>query len=348
MSGGLGAGVAREGYEGAGSARDGGRREDQVREVEPSGRTGPVGEGTAPGRRGGPEGRWWRLRLLVRMPLPLVCTVVLALLVLVAVFGAPFAWKDVRSQDLQYRFLGPFHVSHGWLYFLGADSLGRSMIAELVYGARSSFIVACSAVAISAVVGSSIGLFSGYYGGWVDAIVMRFADIIIAFPSLLFAMALLYVVGPSMESLILVLSVSRIPMYMRVCRGQTLAVKEQTFVEASRAAGATRRRIMWFDVLPLVVPTLLTVALLEVAVVILVAAALSFLGVGLQPPNLDWGVMLSNGINYMSAAWWMTVFPGVAIMLTALCANIVSNWLRAIGDPLQRAILTASVTRWSE
>jgi peptide/nickel transport system permease protein len=279
--------------------------------------------------------RWHRTRLLVRMPLPMTAACVLLLLVLVAAIGPIFLGHQANEQHLEYRFLRPFSLSHGFSYVLGADSLGRSMLLELIEGARTSLTIAAASVGISAFLGFAIGLVSGYFGGWVDAAVMRLSDVIHTMPSLLLALAILYVLQPSVRNLILVLALTRIPVYMRVARAQTLEVRERVFVEAARAIGSTTRRIIVRDIRPLVSPTILTVAMLEIANVILAAAGLSFLGVGLQRPNVDWGIMVSDGRAYLSQAYWVTLFPGVAIVITALSANILSNWLRAVEDPSQ-------------
>jgi peptide/nickel transport system permease protein len=306
----------------------------------------PPGTGAAdvPGGRLG-QPRWQKLRLLVRMPVPFGSALLLVIGVLVAVIGAPFAFGPANDQNLGYRLLPPFHPGHGWLYVLGADGLGRPLLAEVVYGARTSFLVAGAAVAVAAVAGSVIGMMSGYYGGWLDTAVMRVSDVIVTLPSLLLALAVLFVLSPSMTNLIIVLAVTRLPVYMRTARAQTLSIREQVFVEASRAIGARTSRIVLRDIRPLVVPTILTVSMLEIANVILAAAGLSFLGVGLQRPNIDWGSMISEGREYLASAWWVTVWPGLAIVLTALLANIVSNWLRAVGDPVMNGLLTAASAR---
>jgi peptide/nickel transport system permease protein len=285
---------------------------------------------------------WKRLRLLVRTKLALAAACILALLILIAVFGAPFAFEAANHEDLMLRFLPPFGLGHGALYLLGGDSLGRSVLAGLVYGARTSFLVAGSAVLLSACIGSTLGLLCGYRGGWLDATLMRVGDVIVTLPSLLLALAVLYLLGPRISNVIAVLAVSRLPVYMRTARAQTLAIREWTFIEAARGLGARAGRIIWYDVRPLVVPTILTLAMLELANVMLALAALSFLGVGLQRPNVDWGTMVAEGRLYLERAWWVTVFPGLAVLTTALSANIVSNWLRAVGDPLQSAVMPGS------
>lgn len=294
-------------------------------------------------RSGAP--RWARLRLLVRTPLPLASAVLLALLTVVAVLGPLLAAEAAERQDLDLRFAAPFDLSHGWLYVLGGDALGRSVLAQLAVGARATFLVAGCAVALAAVVGFVAGLVCGYRGGWLDASIMRIADVLHTLPSLLLALAVLFVLSPSMTNLIVVLAITRLPVYMRVARAQALEIRERVFVEAARAIGASSWRIMFRDVRPLITPTVLTVSMLELAQVMLAAAGLSFLGVGLQRPDVDWGTMVAEGRGVLAEAWWVTVFPGLAVVVTALAANILSNWMRAAGDPLQGALLAASTLR---
>lgn len=286
--------------------------------------------------------KWPRLRLLLRMPLPLAAACCLIIMVLLAIFVAPIVFDFASRQNLHYRFLPPFSMTGGFLYILGGDALGRSVLAELIVGSRTSFMVAGSAVLISAVCGFAIGLVSGYIGGWFDAIIMRLGDIIVTLPSLLMALAVLFVLSPSATNLVIVLSISRLPVFLRTARAQTLSMREWTFVEVSKSIGASPSRIIWSDIRPLITPTIMTVAMLEIGQTMLAIAGLSFLGVGLQRPDVDWGTMVAEGRQYMQSAWWVTVFPGIAIMLTAFSANILSNWLRAVGDPTQAGALFAN------
>jgi peptide/nickel transport system permease protein len=284
-----------------------------------------------------------RLRVLLKMPLQLTAAILLALLVTIAIAVAPFFKSAANSQDLDFRFLAPFSLAHGWLYVLGADGLGRSELAQLFFGTRTSFLIAGCVVLTSSVVGSSIGILCGYVGGWVDAALMRIADVVVALPTLVIALAVLFVLSPSVVNLVIVLSLSRLPVYMRTTQAQTLSLRERVFVEASRSLGATSSRIIRKDIAPLVLPTVLTLAMLEIAGVMLAAAGLSFLGVGLQRPNADWGTLVSDGRNYLTNAWWLTVFPGLAIAMTSLSANLLANWLRAMADPNQSGRLVSKI-----
>ena len=257
-------------------------------------------------------------------------------LVVIALVGPLFVTDAANLQNLSLRFLEPFTLDEGWAYVLGADSLGRPMLLQLVVGARTSLVVAVITVAISALLGFAIGLVSGYFGGWVDTVLMRLADILHTIPSLLLALAVLYVLQPSIGNLILVLAITRIPVYLRTARAQTLELRERVFVESARSIGSTDLRILIKDIAPMVGPTIRTLSMLEVANVLLAAASLSFLGVGLQRPDVDWGMMVADGRSYLSSAWWVTVLPGLTIVITALAANVLSNWLRAVEDPAQR------------
>lgn len=279
-----------------------------------------------------------RWRMFWNTPTAVGAAVWLTLLTAVAVVLPFFVTTAANRQDLGLRFVPPFGLDHGLAFVLGADSLGRPMLLQLIVGARTSLLVATAAVLLSAAIGFFVGVVSGYLGGWVDMILMRLADVLHTVPSLLLALAVLYVLEPSVINLVLVLAITRIPVYLRTTRAQTLELRERVFVEFSRSIGAARWRIMFRDVAPMVVPTLRTVAMLEISNVILAAASLSFLGIGLQRPDVDWGMMVADGRAYLSAAWWATVLPGAVIVVTALSANILSNWLRAVEDPTQSAM----------
>ncbi|BBY87253.1 ABC transporter permease [Mycolicibacterium tokaiense] len=285
------------------------------------------------------------LKLLIRSASALASLIWLLALILIAAVFPLFITDAANHQDLALRFLPPFTVDHGLSFVLGADSLGRPILLQLIVGARTSLLVAACTVALSALVGTVIGIVSGYYGGWADTVLMRLADILHTVPSLLLALAVLYVLQPSITNLVLVLAVTRIPVYLRTARAQTLELRERVFVESSRSIGASDWRIMAKDITPMVTPTMRTLAMLEVANVILAAASLSFLGIGLQRPDVDWGMMVSDGRSYLSVAWWVTVFPGLTIVATALAANLLSNWLRAIEDPTQRGFFVKPAKR---
>lgn len=286
-----------------------------------------------------------RVGMFLQSPLAILSAAWLVLLIVVGLVGPTFVAEEANRQNLMMRFVEPFSLEHGFAYILGSDSLGRPMLLQLIVGAQTSLIVAAFSVAISAVLGFGIGIASGYFGGWTDHALMRLADILNTIPSLLLALVVLYVLQPSVINLIIVLAITRIPVYLRTGRAQALELRERVFVEASHAVGAGAWRIILRDIAPMVLPTMRTLAMLEIGTVILAAASLSFLGIGLQRPDVDWGMMVADGRAYLETAWWATVLPGVFVVLTALAANILSNWLRAVEDPSQSALFIRKPTR---
>jgi peptide/nickel transport system permease protein len=197
-------------------------------------------------------------------------------------------------------------------------------------------MVAAGAVALSAVVGTLLGLVAGFSSPRVNQAIMRLADVIMSFPSLLIAVIVLYILGSSILNLMLVLAITRIPVYLRTTRAEVLEIRERMFVQAARVMGASSRRILFRHILPVVLPTLTTLATLDFAYVMLAESALSFLGIGIQPPEITWGLMISQGRQYLTNAWWLSFWPGLAIILTTMSLNLLSNWLRIALDPVQR------------
>jgi len=197
-------------------------------------------------------------------------------------------------------------------------------------------MVAAGAVALSATVGTFLGLVAGFSSPRVNQIIMRLADVIMSFPSLLIAVIVLYILGSSILNLMLVLAITRIPVYLRTTRAEVLEIRERMFVQAARVMGASSKRILFRHILPVVLPTLTTLATLDFAYVMLAESALSFLGIGIQPPEITWGLMISQGRQYLTNAWWLSFWPGLAIILTTMSLNLLSNWLRIALDPVQR------------
>ena len=258
--------------------------------------------------------------------------------VAVSAIAAPLlAPHDPLRQDLPQRLMPPGAVLDGITHLLGTDSLGRDVLSRIIYGARVSLTVAFVAVAMAGLTGVVAGLLSGYYRGTVDAVLMRLADVILSVPFLLLAIATVAVLGPNFTNLILVLGCTRWPRYARVTYAQTLAVREQEFVHAERALGASDGRILARHLLPNVLSPIMVVATLEVGLMIIFEAALSFLGLGVQPPAPSWGGMLSEGRDYLATAWWLATFPGLAIMVTVLAANLVGDGMREVLDPRARS-----------
>jgi peptide/nickel transport system permease protein len=221
------------------------------------------------------------------------------------------------------------------------------MLGRLIVACRTTLSVAVPAVVISAVVGSVIGMWAGFYRGWRETVAMRVADVIMSFPSLLLAVVVLYVFSPSAANIVVVLAITRIPVYLRTARAESAELSSRVFVDAARTFGAGGRSIITRHVLPIVLPTLLTVATLDFCYVMLAESSLSFLGIGIQPPDVSWGLMVSQGRTYLHTAWWLSFFPGLAIVITTVSATILAAWARIAGDPAQRWRLTVPQKRLS-
>ncbi len=281
-----------------------------------------------------PRPRLWRY--LAADPLAVAAAAWLALVAIAILAGLTFLADDAIAMDLRARNLAPFQPAHGWLNILGTDSLGRSMVARLTVAGSATLAIAVSSVLASLVLGTAIGIVAGYFGGRIGSLLMRLGDVILSFPLMLLALVVLFVLGPSILNLVLVMAVIRIPVYARVARAEVLEIRERLFVDAARALGARAPWILRTHVLPLVLPTLLTVASLNLAIVMLFESGLSFLGLGVQPPAASWGLMVAQGRAYLAQAWWLACFPGLAIMLTTMAFNILSSWFRTVSDPAQR------------
>lgn len=281
------------------------------------------------------------LRALVRDPIVLLAVIFLIVLVIAALFANVLAPYDPLLPNVFAGRLPPLSESSGLggvaqFHVLGTDALGRDMLTRLMYGARASVSVGVVAVVISGTIGATLGLIAGYYGGRLESVIMRTVDAFMAVPSLLIALFVLFLIGGGLFNMVLILAVVRWVVYARLARGITLSYRESAFVEAARAIGASDMRIMFRHILPNMLSPLLVLATLEIALMILAEAGLSFLGFGLQPPQPSWGLMIARGREYLREAWWMITFPGLAIFLTTLSLNLLANWLRTITDPVQR------------
>lgn len=269
-------------------------------------------------------------------PLALASAVFLVIVVLAAIAAPLLVPEGAQRTRLPLRNFPPFSLEHGLPYILGADNLGRSILHRLIVGARNTLTIAALAVFFSAIAGAALGLIAGYFGRLPEQIIMRVADILSSFPSLLLALVVLYVVGSNIRDIILVLAIAGTPIYIRATRAEVLEIRERLFVAAARAIGAPPRRIVLRHILPLIVPTLLTIASLEFAAVILAESTLSFLGLGLRLPDYSWGSMVAAGREYLSTAWWVAFWPGLAITLTTVSLNALASFVRLAGDPRQR------------
>jgi peptide/nickel transport system permease protein len=290
----------------------------------------PMPEELAPMRR-----EWWVfVRRLARRRTSLFGLVVVAVVVLTALAAAFVTPFDPVEQNIGERLKAPLtRNAEGRVHLLGTDHLGRDILARIVFGARPALLVGFAAVAISGVLGMLSGLVAGYFGGRVDDILMRLADIQLAFPFILLAIAVIGVLGPSLTTIICVIGVSSWVVYARIVRGAALSLREREFVQAAQALGSRDGRILLRHVLPNVFTPWLVVATLDMARVIVIESALSFLGLGVQPPTPTWGGMLADGRVYISTAWWLATFPGLAILITVLGINLFGDGLRDTLDP---------------
>lgn len=277
------------------------------------------------------------LTSLLANPVALVSLVVLVLIVVAALAAPYIAPYDPAAQSLRLRLRPPSWLPGGEPgHLLGTDALGRDMLTRVLYAARVSILVGVLAVAIQTVIGVGVGLVSGYYGGAVDNVFMRIADVQQAIPFLVLVVAVAAVVGPSFTNTVLILGVTGWVTYGRIVRAQVLSLAQQEFVTASRALGGRDGRIMLRHLLPNLVAPITVVATLTISAMILIEASLSFLGLGVPPPTPTWGGMVADGRNYLVTAWWVSVFPGAAIFITVLVINLVGDWLREALDPTLR------------
>ena len=257
--------------------------------------------------------------------------IVLALIVLVALFAPELAPYDPVEQDYGRVLLPPSGA-----HLLGTDQFGRDVLSRIMVGSRQSLQVATIAILISTLVGTTAGLVSGFFGGWVDMAIQRLIDIQLAFPGILFALAVVSVLGPGLRNAMIAVGVSLVPSFARMVRGSVLSVRENVYVEAARVTGATRRRIVVHHILPNVLAPIMVLATVAIAWAILIGASLSFLGLGAQPPSPEWGAMLNAGRSHLTSNPHVAVSPGIAIMLVVLGFNLLGDGLRDALDPRLR------------
>ena len=271
-------------------------------------------------------------------------------LVLPAIFAPYVAPHDPRQGDVLDRLQPPVWVGDkvvddvvvkkggSWDHILGTDKIGRDMLSRIIYGARVSMIVALISIASGALVGTTLGLIAGYFGGGWDNLIMRLVDIKLSIPSILLALVLVAIMGPSFATIIIVISLLLWTRYARLVRGEALRLKSQDFIARAKVAGASTPRILARHIFPNVVNTIIVLATLEIGQVILLEATLSFLGAGLPPDKAAWGLMIAEGRALIIAAWWVAFFPGLAILLTVLSMNLLGDWMRDKLDPKLRNV----------
>ncbi len=280
-----------------------------------------------------------RRRLARLRGLPLLPGAILLVVVLLGAFGPLISPHSPRDADLARSLMPPAWSEGGtWDYPLGTDQQGRDILSRIIAGARISLIVGFMAVAVAGGLGSVVALLGGYYGGWVDAVLGRVVDTMLSMPFLMVAIVMAQVLSPGIRTIVLILGFTYWATYARVLRGEVLRIKSQDFVALARVGGCSTLRILWRYLLPNMINTLIVLATLQLGATILAEATLSFLGLGVPPPNAAWGLMLAEGRQYVTYAWWLAVFPGIAIMLTVLSANMLGDWLRVRLDPKQRQV----------
>ena len=279
----------------------------------------------------------WRVRLenlrfflayLRRNTLSMAGLAIIVAFLLTALFGPLLAPHDPLRGNTAER-LQPPSAEH----WFGTDQLGRDIFSRVLHGARISLHISLMVALIAGSLGTVIGITAGYFGGWVDALLMRLTDMFFAFPKLVLAMAVAAALGPDLENVIFAVAVASWPVYARLARGETLVVRHETYIEAARALGAGRLRILFQHVLPMTVTPIIIQVTLDMGFIILVAAGLGFIGFGAQPPTPEWGIMIAEGRNYITSEWWLSTFPGLAILITVLGFNLLGDGLRDVLDP---------------
>ena len=269
---------------------------------------------------------WLRIR---RNPLTVAGLIIAAALLLMAAFAPLIAPHDPIAQDLSRRLLPP-GTPGNWL---GTDDFGRDIWSRIIFGSRITLYIVALVILTAPVAGLLIGTVAGYFGGWTDEILMRITDIFLAFPKLILALALVAVLGPGMENAVLAIALTSWPPYARVARAETLTVRNSDYIAAVKLQGASASRIIWGHVMPMCLPSVIVRVTLDMAGVILTAAGLGFLGLGVQPPLPEWGLMISAGRKFLFEQWWVATMPGLAIFIVSLGFNLLGDGLRDVLDP---------------
>jgi peptide/nickel transport system permease protein len=270
-------------------------------------------------------------RHILRNRLSLTGLLLIFVLLILAVIGPSIAPYSPYTTDPVNKLESPSKA-----HTFGTDNLGRDILTRVLHGARISVTIAVIVLVVSGTIGTLIGVVAGYFGSGIDNILMRITDIFLAFPRLILAMAVAAALGRSLNNVVLAVAFTTWTIFARLARGQALAVKEEDYVEAARASGASNRRILLVHVLPLCISPVIIQGTIAMGGIILTVAGLGFIGFGAQPPTPEWGVMVSDGRNYLPTAWWACVFPGLAIMFTVLGFNLLGDGIRDILDPRMR------------
>lgn len=283
-------------------------------------------------RRSSRDSEWRRgLRSLQRSPLAVLGLVIIGFLVVLAIFAPSLAPYSPTKMSLSER-LSPPSSTH----IFGTDDVGRDILSRVIYGSRISLRICTLVVGLTIGIGTILGIISGYWGGWIDELIMRISDVFLAFPALILAMAIAAALGPSLENVIIAMVAIWWPRYARVTRGQVLVLREIDYIVAAKAVGVHESRIIMRHILPNCVSPVLIQATLDLGEVLLTAATLSFIGFGAQPPTPEWGAMISLGRNYLRDNWWYATFPGLAILVTVIGFNLLGDAARDILDPRLR------------
>ena len=281
-----------------------------------------------------PSARRVALRRLLRLRWGLAAAVVMLFIVATAIFAPWISPHDPLQVNIRHRLAQPAWMTAGSMQHpLGTDQVGRDLLSRMIYGGRVSLVVGVASVLLASTIGVLLGLGAGYFGGRIDWAIMTIVNIVLTFPFVLLALAVIAVLGPSLTNMIIVLGVAGWPIYARVIRAETLAIRERDFVVAGRALGMGHLRLIFRQIAPNLVSTIVVIATLQVAQVIILESFLSFLGLGVQPPTPAWGNMLGEGRLYMLNSWWIATFPGLAIFVTTLVINLMGNALRDWLDP---------------
>jgi peptide/nickel transport system permease protein len=284
-----------------------------------------------------PKRRSYLLRRLRKSPVGLLGVAIVGLVIFTAVFAPWIMPQDPTDFNFKQRLAPPVWQEGGSRdYILGSDQMGRDLLSRLIIGSRISVLVGISAVLVAGILGVSVGLLAGFRGGWIDSMFMRIVDAFFAVPFILMAMTIVGILGPSVLTVVVTLGLVQWQSYARVVRAEVLTLREREYVAAAHVIGQSNYRIAVRHILPNAMASVIVLATLQVAATIIAESALSFLGVGVQPPTVTWGLMLADGRNYLAGAWWLATFPGVAITITVLGIIFLGDWLRDVLDPRLR------------